>query len=142
MTGNAASTPAEPLFLLDESLTPAVAEALNLVEHNFTTVETAFGRRGVLDPEIIAWCRENRATWVHADDRANKEHKRSLQTSGIRTLWVLRPRGAMSSKEQLRILSSALPKLFERWERNPRNRHYRASAANPTAAPSVTDITI
>ena len=142
MTGNAVSTPPEPLFLLDESLSPAVAKALNLVDYNFVDVRLAIRPQGVKDPEIIQWCQENMAIWVHADDRANRKHKKLLQTSGIRTLWLLRPGGVMSRKEQLRILSSALPTLFEKWEQNPGVRHYQASADEPTAAPSVTPITI
>lgn len=142
MTGNAASTPAEPLFLLDESLSPAVAKALILVDYNFADVRLAIRPQEVKDPEIIQWCRENDAIWVHADDQANRKHKKLLETSGIRTLWILRPGGAMSRKEQLRILSSALPKLFENWEQSPGVRHYQATADKPTAAPSVVPITI
>ena len=142
MTGNRASNPPEAQFLLDESLSSAVARALNLVAYNFVDVVSEFGRQGVEDPDIIEWCRENRATWVHADDRANKEHKRPLQTSGIRTLWIPRPSGGMSSREQLRILSFALPKLFEFWEQSPRVRHYRTTASSPTAVPSIRPLTI
>lgn len=87
MTGNLASGPDEPLFLLDESLTPAVAEALSRVGYRFVTLAAAFGRKGVEDPEIIEWCREQDAAWVHADDRARKEHRlpRLLQE------WERRP---------------------------------------------------
>ena len=84
---------AEPLLLLDESLSPAVAQALQLVDYNVTTVRDLFRREGVLDPEIIPWRREHQAVWVHADDRAINEHRAMLQTSGIRTLWVRRQRG-------------------------------------------------
>ena len=93
MTGNITSSPHEPLFLLDESLTPAVADALNLVGYNFSTVYETFTDRGSLDPEIIAWCRNNGAAWIHADDRARRAHQALLQTSGIRTLLVSQERG-------------------------------------------------
>ena len=49
MTGNIISSPHEPLFLLDESLTPAVADALNLVGYNFATVYDTFTDRGALE---------------------------------------------------------------------------------------------
>ena len=129
MTGNITSSPHEPLFLLDESLTPAVADALNLVGYNFATVYDTFTDRGALDPEIIEWCRSNNgAAWVHADDQARRAHRALLQTevssnsvgSGIRTLWVSRERGRMSAKEQLRILSVVLPKLLDNWHRRHR----------------------
>jgi predicted nuclease of predicted toxin-antitoxin system len=142
VTGNITSSPHEPLFLLDESLTPAVADALNLVGYNFATVYDTFTDRGALDPEIIAWCRNNGAAWVHADDQARRAHRALLQTSGIRTLWVSRERGRMSAKEQLRILSVVLPKLLDNWHRRPATRHYRATAANPVSTPSLRPVTI
>ena len=75
-----------------------------------------FGHQGVTDPEIIEWCQINGAVWIHADDRARKEHRVILQTSGIRTIWVYRKRGLMTAREQLRILSFVLPKLMEQWK--------------------------
>ena len=132
----------EPLLLLDESLSPAVAQALQLVDYNVTTIGAAFGRDGVLDPEIIPWCREHNAAWVHADDRARNEHRALLQTGGIRTLWVRRQSGSMSRSEQLRILAFVLPKLFENWRHSPRVRHYSAAAASPTSTPSLRRVTI
>ena len=137
MIGNRSSSQSEPLFLLDESLTPAVADALNLVGYNFTTT-TAELERGALDPEIIAWCQTNGATWVHADGQAYRQHRDRLQVSRVKTLYVSRPRRGMSAKEQLRVLSFVLPKVAEGWERHPARRHYRTTAANDTATPSLT----
>ena len=103
-----------PLFLIDESLNWNVAKALRLVEYNVTTVYEAFNNRsGVQDPEIIAWCNSNDAVWVHADDSARKEHKKDIVTSGIRFLWVYRPRGMMSSSQFMD---------------HPRRLHYKVSA--------------
>ena len=136
MTGNLGYDPDNPLFLLDESLAPAVARALRLVGYNIVDVETAFGHKGVKDPEIIEWCRENQAVWIHADDRARRQHRAQLQTSGIRTIWVYRPQGRMTGREQLRILAFVLPKMIETLEQGLRRRHYRASATNPTSTPS------
>ena len=90
VTGKYASGLSEYLFLLDESLVPAVAKALCLVGHNIRNVAQALGGQGVKDPEIIDWCRQNNAIWVHADHRARKEHKHLLQTSGICTLCIYR----------------------------------------------------
>ena len=137
MTGKFASNPDDPLFLLDESLTPAVAEALALVGYRFVTLVAAFARQGVEDPEIIEWCRIHDAIWVHADDRARKQHRTLLQRSGIRTVWVYRKRGAMTGKEQLRILSFVLPQLLAQWRDRPTVRHYRVSAANDQAKPGM-----
>ena len=137
MTGKTASTLHRDRFLLDESLVPAVADALNLVGYNIESVQTVFGQKGVTDPEIIDWCRINQAVWIHADDRARRQHRKLLQTSGIRTEWVYRTRGAMSASEQLRILSFVLPKLMKEWGDRVRYRHYRVGAANSTATPSL-----
>lgn len=108
VNGNIVSEPHNPLFLLDESLVPAVARALNAVGYRFITVLDALGAR-TGDPEIIDWCRERDAVWVHADDRARKEHRALLQRSGIRTVWVYRPHGQMTGREQLRICPSYCP---------------------------------
>lgn len=137
MTGNLASRPDELLFLLDESLTPAVAEALSLVGYRFITLAAAFGRKGVEDPEIIEWCRGQDAAWVHADDRARKEHRALLQRSGIRTIWIYRKQGRMSSREQLRILAFVLPRLLQEWEQRPTVRHYRVTAVDAYAKPGL-----
>ena len=136
MTGKTVSTPFRDRFLLDESLVPSVAEALKLVGYNIDSVQAVFARQGVTDPEIIEWCRVNGAVWIHADDRARRQHRKLLQTSGIRTVWVYRTRGAMSAKEQLRVLSFTLPKLLKEWGERVRHRHYRVGAANPTDTPA------
>ena len=137
MTGKLDSTSTDRLYLLDESLVPRVAEALRLVGYNIVDVATAFGNKGVLDPEIIEWCRESDAVWIHADDRARRQHQIRLQTSGIRTVWLQRHGGAMSAREQLRILAFVVPKLEENWSSRRASRHYRVTATNPTSTPSV-----
>ena len=142
MTGNPASNPSEPRFLLDESLAPAVAKALSLVDYIFVDVRSKIRPQGVKDPEIIQWCQENEAIWVHADVAARKNHGKLLQNAGIRTLLVERPKSGMSRQEQLRILSFVLPRLLKQLEVRRAPRHYVAKAANPTSAPSLKPITI
>ena len=137
MTGKLDSTSTDRLYLLDESLVPRVAEALRLVGYNIVDVVTAFGNKGVLDPEIIGWCREHDAAWIHADDRARRNHRVRVQTSGIRTVWLYRPGGRMSAKEQFRILTFALPTVEENWSSRRASRHYKVTATNPTSTPSV-----
>lgn len=143
MSGNPVSAQPDLGFLLDESLAPRVAEALRAVGYDIEDVATVFdpdgtGRSvGITDQEIIEWCRKNDRVWIHADDRARKEHAALLLTSGIRTLWLFRPGGRMAAREQLRILAFVLPKLLERYEARPRTRHYRATATNPVSTPSL-----
>ena len=142
MNGNRGSVGRNPRLLLDASLSPSVANALALVGWDIFDVSAVFGNYDTLDPEIIDWCRDNGAVWVHADDRARRQHRATLQTSGIKTIWVYRQQGRMSTREQLRILSFVLPHLIERWNDNPRQRHYRVSAPNETAKPGMRPVTI
>ena len=144
MTGNRGYDPTNPSFLLDESLVPAVAQALQLIGYNISSVMDVFGRRddGVKDPEIIEWCRTNQAIWIHADDRARREHRVQLQTSGIGTIWVHRPGGRLTAREQLRILAFALPRMIDTLTQGSRHRHYRVTATNPTSTPSFRPVDI
>ena len=142
MIGNLVYEPHNSPFLLDESLTTVVAQALKLVGHNIVNVETAFGWKGITDDAIIEWCQVNRAIWIHADDRAKRVHRVLLQTSGIRTIWVFRPGGKMTAQEQLRILTYAIPKMIEELSQHPNVRHYRVSAASPTSTPSFRRVPI
>lgn len=141
MSGNASFELPNPQFLLDESLDPNVAKALSLVGHDIVDVKTAIDPAGdkhqILDPEIIEWCRVHGSVWIHADDRARREHRKLLQTSGIKTLWVRRPGGRMTGREQLRIVAFVIPHLLDRHRQHPRLRHYRTDAANPLSKPSL-----
>ena len=141
MAGKLVYDPTSPRFLLEEALVPSIAEALGLVGYDFIAVTTAISK-GAKDPEIIEWCNKRKAVWVHADDRAKKQHKVLLQTSGIQTLWIYRKQGQMTGKEQLRILSFVLPQLIRNFEQHPKIRHYRASAPNEYSKPSLTRITL
>ena len=148
MTGNPVSELHNPRFLLDESLTPAVADALRLVGYDIQDVVTVLdpdrtrGSESIKDPKIIDWCQESGAVWIHADDRAKKEHGALMLRSGIRTLWVIRPSGRMTGREQLRILAFVLPKLLDNYAKQPRRRHYRATATNPLSTPSLRHVEI
>ena len=137
MNGNRGSVELSPRLLLDASLSPVVAEALAIVGYDILDVSAVFGHYDATDPEIIEWCKENGAVWIHADDRARKQHRATLQTSGIKTIWVYRTQGKMNTKEQLRILSFALPQLIQKWQESPRQRHYRVSATNELSKPSL-----
>lgn len=121
--------PSEPLFLLDDSLSRDVAKALGLVGYNFTSVFDAFdGRPRVLDPEIIDWAKDHNAVWIHADDKAKKKHRAQILDAGIKTLWIYRRKGKMSSRDQLRILSYVPPNLIDQYNKQPTHPHYEVSS--------------
>lgn len=114
-----------PSFLLDEQLNPSVADALQKVGYNIVSIKEAFdGRPGVLDPEVIEWCRCNNAIWITADEKAKKQHVADICSSRIRVIWVHRKKGMMTAKEQLRVLSFTLPDLISRFT-NHKKRHFK-----------------
>lgn len=78
----------------------------------------------VTDDTLIPWMGDRHAVWIHADDNAKREHKKLLLAHAVRTLWVYRPTGTMSSREQLRALSYVLNDFLERLWTQPRKRHY------------------
>ena len=64
MTGNLFSAGSDSRFLLDESLSPAVAQALRLVGYDIVDGASAMGNKGAADPEIVdslvkSLCRSN-----------------------------------------------------------------------------------
>lgn len=80
--------------------------------------------RRVKDPAIIEWLAAHDGVWVHADNNAKIEHMKQILAQGVRTLWVYRPSGKMSTKEQLRVLAFVLPDFLQRLRDQPRQRHY------------------
>ena len=119
----------EPILWIDESLSPYVAKALRLVDYNTLTVKDVSefeGRIKVNDKEIIPWLGAKGAVWVHADDNAKREHGKLIVAARIRTLWVYRPKGKMSSRDQLLILVHVLPDFLERLGSKPKQKHYQA----------------
>ena len=67
-----------PLVLIDHSMVNAVADALALVDLPVKSAYAVFERRdNVKDEEIIAWLGQlgPAGIWVHADDRARKQHR-------------------------------------------------------------------
>ena len=138
VSGNRDSERREPLFLLDESLVPAVASALARVDYDIVSISDAFERTGVKDPEIIAWCRQNDAVWIHADNKARRKHMELLRTSGIRTLRIHRRPSGMTAREQLRILSYVLPRLMRNYDKKPGTLYYRASSVDDRSRISLT----
>jgi hypothetical protein len=102
---------------VDHSLSPFVARALNLVGYNtftFKDTEEFKNRETVPDEEIILWCGAHNAIWIHADDNAKVEHKKLMEENQVKSIWVYRPNGKMSSKDQLRALSYGLPRALDR----------------------------
>lgn len=115
-------------YLLDESLNPALAEALRIAGWPIQNVFELFGVQPptrILDEQIIPRCREENRIWITADDAARKRHARQLGDHDIRVLWVKRPGGRMGTPYQLAHLSQSLLKFdMHLATRRERHRHY------------------
>jgi hypothetical protein len=113
-------------FLLDSSLDRNVADALALVDYQFTSIFKVWeGKDGIKDPEIIDWCGDHDHVWVHADDRAKREHRKQIISLNIRTIWVYRKDGKMTGAQQLRALSFRIEDIGREFLTKPGIRHYK-----------------
>jgi hypothetical protein len=122
-----------------------VAVSLNLVGYNaftFKNLEEYAGRDSVPDEEIIPWCGDHGAIWVHADDNSKVEHRKLIIAHGIKTIWVYRPKGIMSSKAQLRALSYGLPRALDRLVHGHRHIAIRLKGEPPEHGYSITPFVI
>ncbi len=120
------------MLWIDNSLSPLVAQALKIVGYNVVVqgdVEEFSSLPRVLDDQhIIPWLQRNDGIWVHADNSARREHRKQIAISQIRTLWIHRPDGKMSNREQLRVLAYVLPDALEDFAApKARHRHFQVS---------------
>jgi len=104
-----------------------VGRALRKVAYRVTLVSDIDDFQGVprvTDELLIPWMGDRKAVWIHADNNAKRKHRKLLLAHAVRTLWLYRPKGAMSSRQQLRALSYVLEDFLERLRSQPRKRHY------------------
>ena len=128
--------PGEPLFLVDESVSPNVAKALRKVGYRTRLVREIAdfaGVIGVKDEQLIPWMGINGAVWVHADNKARRRHRKLLIAHNVRTLWLHRPNGQLSSRQQLKALSYVMERFINQLIEDPGQRHYavRIRGAHP-----------
>lgn len=129
MLGRTVSRPEDTLILLDDSLSPFVADALSLVGYNATSTRNVFdNRQSVTDREIIEWAGASNAVWVYSDNKPKRESAKTVLSEGVRTLWIYRPRGGMSAREQLAVVSYLLPDLLDRLSKPNSATHFRMDA--------------
>ena len=89
---------------------------------------------GTSDEDIIHWCAQHRAIWIHDDRGAIRENHQLLHTSGVWTVKMARGRQGRTGREQLRRLAYVLPHLLQKWhdshnQRSP-ERHHEIKASN------------
>lgn len=81
-----------PNYLLDNDLSPDIAKALRSFGFNIQHYNEIpqFQNRpdGASDPEIIAWCKDNKSVWITHDFAARRKHQDAMKLAKIHVIWV------------------------------------------------------
>lgn len=106
-------SPDEPLFVLDNSLNPAIAEALAKVGFNIRSVKEVFGdpTGGVKDPTIIDWCAENTAVWLTTDVAVKRQQAQRAKLRRVSAVWYHQPKQGWSTKQQHWTITKFLERI-------------------------------
>lgn len=141
--------PDEPLLYIDETLAaPQLFVALDAAGYRVVYKDAIRDFDGVIkvkdDEHIIPWLTEHEAIWIHADDRARVEHAKLLIAGSVRSVWIYRPGGGLSLRQQLRILAYSLPRILDGFQNQRRHSHYevRLQGMRPDAGISVKPFTL
>ena len=127
----------QPRFLLDESLSRVVADALEMVGYAITSCQKE-GLAGCPDEELIAWMGERGYVWITKDGAARNEHRAAILRARISVVWLrgveLRnrttARNDISPKQQHRILTDKLDDIGEAVSRANGPRYFVAYMRN------------
>jgi len=105
--------PDQPLFPLDHSLNPAIAEALRLVGYNVRSVTEVFGvpPGGVKDPTIIEWLAANQVVWLTTDVAAKKLYAQTTNLNKVSVVWYRQPKRGLPAKDQHWIITKFLKRI-------------------------------
>ena len=100
-----------PFYLVDESLTPAIARALYLCGYDivFERDLDEFKDKNLLgDEEIVQWLGEHgrqKSVWITADKDASKAHAKFILSKQNSVIWVFRPKTGLSNLHELILIS-------------------------------------
>ena len=83
MLGNTNSQPRDVSYCYDESLPPAIGEALKAV--GFPVVVAP---KGTQDEDLIPAMGRRNQTWITKDDRSKTQHEGLLSAANISVVWV------------------------------------------------------
>lgn len=92
------------MYLLDENLSPAIAQALRLFDWDIKTVTEVFKRQGPADKDIIDWLGKTGAIWLTEDVSARKQNEFLLKTRRVSVVWLKQPKKGLNAWEQFKIL--------------------------------------
>lgn len=101
------------MFLLDNSLNPAIAEALRKVDFDIRSVRDVWGDvpGGVKDPTIIDWCAEYGGTWLTTDVAAKRQHEQQAKLRRISVVWYHQPKQGWSTRQQHWTITKFLDRI-------------------------------
>lgn len=106
-----------PLFIIDQNLSYALADALSACGFDVTSVKKVFPNNvKVEDEEIIDWLEQQgceRSVWITADEKAQKVHAKYILAKQISVLWVIRPKNGLSTLKALQLLSLIIEPLTQ-----------------------------
>ena len=98
-------------YLVDESLTPAIARALYLCGYDIVfarDLDEFKGKDLVSDEEIVEWLGghgRQKSVWITADKDAAKAHAKFIISKQNSVIWVFRPKTGLSSLHELILIS-------------------------------------
>ncbi len=101
------------MYLLDENLSPKIAQALRLFSLDIKTIEEAFGRWAVSDKDIVDWLEKTGAIWLTEDVSARKQHEHLLKTKRISAIWIRQPKQGLVLWEQFKIIVREIDRIAE-----------------------------
>ena len=131
----------QPRFLLDESLSHVVADALEMVGYPITSCQNQ-GLAGWPDEELIPWMEEQGYVWITKDGAARNDHRAAILRARISVVWLrgaeLRnrttARNDISPKQQHRILTDKLDDISEAVSQARGPRYFLAYLRNNSPA--------
>jgi predicted nuclease of predicted toxin-antitoxin system len=99
-------------FLVDDDLSPLIAEVLGLFDVEVQTVQPALGSQGAGDEEIIPWLGQTRTIWITHDKKARTRHGQLLKRHKVTVLWI---RGKkLSNWEHVKIVFRVFEELVKK----------------------------
>lgn len=110
-------------FLVDNDLSPHIAEALGLFGFEIQTVkDTLFSSAS--DEEIIPWLGETETIWITHDKGARRRHIDSIKRHRVSVLWVAGKK--LSSWDQMKIVARVIDQVASKVTKARGALHFRA----------------
>ena len=120
-------------FLVDNDLSPDIANALRLFDFDITHVqyvpEWQTEKYGVDDSTIIEWCKENDAVWITHDKRAKRRWGEDIKNKRVSVVWVRGKSEGFSAWTQLKTVVRTINGIEDKLAKARGAMHFRISVA-------------